>query len=103
MISRRADERAGDVPLRPRSADRSDRRSAVGGVERVKAAVEVFDQVLRVFEADMKAQGRAFRRPAGGAADARRGGRLDQALEPAPTGADAEEIERVDQRVDRRL
>src|SRR5271155_5171572 len=75
--------------------------SRCGFAQRVEAAIEVFDQVLWVFEANMEAQGRTFGLPARRATDARGRGRLDQALEPAPTGADAEQVERVDQRVDR--
>ncbi len=51
----------------------------------------------------MEAQGRAFGLEAGGAADARGRGRLDQAFETAPAGADAEQIESVDQGIDRRF
>lgn len=44
----------------------------------------------------MQPRGRAFGRTAGGAADASRRCRLDQAFEAASAGADAERVERVD-------
>jgi len=85
MVLRRASwRRLAEQPSALQARDARGRVSRVGGAEGVEAAVEVFDQVLRVFEADMEAQGRAFGLEAGRAANARGRGGLDQALEPPP-------------------
>src|SRR4029077_1074331 len=68
-----------------------------------KAAFEIADQVIDVLEPDMQPHGRPARHPLRRCADA---GAVDwngQAREAAPRRADAEETERVDERVDRAL
>src|SRR3954453_18384123 len=67
----------------------------------MKAAVEILDQILRVFETDMEPESGAIRSPAGRAPAAFGLGRQDQALIAAPAGADAEQVEFVYQRIDR--
>src|SRR5438067_2494556 len=74
-----------------------------GGAHFVEALGEIGDQILRVFEPDMDAHQGPFRLPPRRGAAALREGGLDQALIPAPAGADAEQIERVDEGGDRLL
>ena len=59
----------------------------------MEAALQILDQVLRVFEADMHPQRRAFRCPTRRGAAAFGVGRQDQALKAAPAGADAEKVD----------
>src|SRR5580704_19530416 len=73
------------------------------GAELVEAAFQVLDQVLRVFEADVEAQGRTFRLPARRGAAAYWIGRQDQALITTPARPDPEQIERIDHCVYRRF
>src|SRR5437588_3337506 len=80
---------------------RAFRLSRGDGSQFVEALRQIGDQILRVFQADMDAHQRPLGLPAGRGAAAFREGRLDQALVAAPAGADAEQVERVDEGVDR--
>src|SRR5215470_14316779 len=68
-----------------------------------KAAFEIADQVVDVLESDVQAHRRPAWRPFHRCADAGAVEWNGQALEAAPRRADAEEVQRVDERVDRAL
>src|ERR1700730_5491241 len=69
----------------------------------VEAAIEILDQILGILESDVEAQRRSFRSPTRRGAAAFGAGRQDQAFKAAPAGADTEQVERVDHRIDGRL
>src|SRR5262245_3217877 len=65
---------------------------------RGEAVFKIGDQVIDIFEPDVKAHRRSAGRPAGGRAHMRAVERDGEALEAAPGGTDAEQSERVDER-----
>src|SRR5262249_8207596 len=86
-------------PLDLVARERASARRCKGG----KAAFEIADQVIDILEPDMQPHGRSVRRPLRRCADAGAVEWNGQALEAAPRRADAEEAQRVDERVDRAL
>src|SRR5947207_8571028 len=81
-------------------------RASAGSARRCKggkAALEIADQIIDVLEPDMQPHGRPARHPVRRRADAGAVEWNGQALEAAPRRADAEEAQRVDERVDRAL
>src|SRR5512146_3546333 len=72
------------------------------GLEPLEAARQIGDQIVEIFESGMEAQARP-RVPRRGAAQALGMGRQDEALEPAPGRAHAEELKSVEHRIDRLL
>ena len=71
--------------------------------QRGKAAFEIGDQIVHVLKPDMEAHRRTAGRPGGGAAHVVAIERNHQALEAAPRRADAEQRQRIDEGVHRRL
>ena len=92
------------INILERDGDSSGRHPALGRRrERGKAAGEIGRQVFDLLQADMEAQRRSPGSPFRGGAIARAIERDHQALVSAPRKAHAEQLERIEQRVDRRF